>query len=652
LRSPAPATAAEQAVVMDRWAGVPHVEDTRMHAGAAIPAPRSGDAATPKTESFPDGGRFTDGGISPGDGRFTDGGASPDDGSGPDDGAGPAAPHPQEATRMALVAEHTGDALVIYRPDGRIDWVNDAFVRMTGYDLAEVVGVRRLDLVRGPFTRSPQFAQLADDLAAGRDTSVEFVTRTKSGTSYWVEMEVRAAVRDGTMVGLVGVERDVTQRRTAQERVRQTLRRAESLGVALRHEKRLLSAVLGTIPHMVWWKNADLRYVGANQAYLAFRGLGSVAELVGRLEEQLDPGGGLGPAVAELEAAVVTSGRPIAERTLTLPGPGGRPQTFLANVLPHLEESTFVGVIGILADVSKVADLERQLAQASRLESLGQLAAGVAHEINTPVQYVSDNTRFLADAFEAVFTGLSELTMLPNEQEPDADALRTRLSEVLGRLDLDFLAEEVPGALGQSLEGLERVSGIVRAMKDFSHPGQGRADVDLNHVVETVSQVTRNEWRYVSDLELELDPDVGQVPCYQGELKQVLLNMIVNAVHAITERQRQPGLERTGSIRVRTQRRGDEVLIMVQDDGIGMDEATKLRVFDPFFTTKPVGQGTGQGMNMAHAIIVQKHGGRIEIDSEPGVGTTFTVVLPGSDQVDPGGPEDLDPGTGSVQEDQ
>jgi PAS domain S-box-containing protein len=526
------------------------------------------------------------------------------------------------------MAGHTADAIVIYRPDGRIDWVNDGFVRMTGYPPEEAVGARRIDLIHGPFTRTAEFTQLAEDLRTQQDTTVEFVTRTRAGVSYWVSMSVRAAVQDGRVVGQVGVERDITERRTAEERARRTLRRAESLGIALRHEKRLLSTVLGTIPHLVWWKNADLRYVGANSAYLSFRGLSSIAEVVGRREDQIEGGAGLGAAVAELESAVLEARESITDHTVTVSPDDGRQRTFLVNVLPHFEGPDFAGVIGIGADVSQVADLERQLAQASRLESIGQLAAGIAHEINTPVQYVSDNTRFVAETFGDVLTGLGEIAELAHGDAGDVAWLRDRVTAVLDRLDLGFVADEVPSALTQSLEGLERVGGIVRAMKDFSHPGHGRADVDLNRVVETTVQVTRNEWKYLAELDLDLAPDVGAVPCFEGELKQVLLNLVVNAAQAIAERRRRETSDAIGRITVQTQRRGDHVVIAVTDDGIGMEESVRARAFDPFFTTKPVGQGTGQGLSLAHDIVVHKHGGRIEIVSAPGQGATFTVHLP------------------------
>jgi len=547
-------------------------------------------------------------------------------------GAGVCGWTPAEVARFELVAGHTDDAIVVYRPDGRIDWVNDAFLRMTGYPVEEVVGFHRVDLIHGPFTRTDEFRRLADDLATQRDTSVEFVTRTREGVSYWVSMQVRAAVRGGQVVGLVGVERDVTSRRHAEERAKLTLRRAESLGIALRHEKRLLTTVMSTIPHLVWWKNADLRYVGANTAYLAFRGLSSIAEVVGRQEEQLDVADSLGDAVAGLEAGVLASHEPAVDHTVTLDGAEGRRRRFMLSVLPHVEGDQVVGVIGIGTDVSRVADLERQLAQASRLESIGQLAAGIAHEINTPVQYVSDNTRFVSEAFGDVLAGLREVAELaarPAAEVPgEAAALQARLREILGRIDLGFVVDEVPSALTQSLEGLERVAGIVRAMKDFSHPGHGRADVDLNRVVETTVQVTRNEWKYLAEVRLDLDPAVGAVPCFEGELKQVLLNLVVNAAQAIDEKRRADGTDAVGHITVSTRREADEVVLAVADDGIGMDADVQRRAFDPFFTTKAVGRGTGQGLSLAHDIVVMKHGGRIEIVSAPGRGATFTVALP------------------------
>ena len=165
-------------------------------------------------------------------------------------------------------------------------------------------------------------------------------------------------------------------------------------------------------------------------------------------------------------------------------------------------------------------------------------------------------------------------------------------------------------------------------MKDYSHPGAGRAAADLNRAIESTVKVCRNEWKYVAEVELDLDPTVTAVPCYEGEFKQVLLNIIINAAQAIGEHRATTGNPALGRIQVSTALDGDRVRILIRDDGPGMDEHVRQRVFDPFFTTKAVGKGTGQGLTMAYAVIVNKHGGRLEVESSPGRGSTFTVTLP------------------------
>jgi signal transduction histidine kinase len=264
-----------------------------------------------------------------------------------------------------------------------------------------------------------------------------------------------------------------------------------------------------------------------------------------------------------------------------------------------------------------MTQLQQQVSQTSRLESIGQLAAGIAHEINTPVQYASDNIRFVTDAAQQM---LHTLQMLQQTAASKAEAWAD--------LDLAFLANEVPGALTQSLEGLDRVAEIVRAMKDYSHPGGERLPTDLNRLVDSTVQVSHSAWKYAAELRQDLDPGLGEVPCYAGEIKQALLNLLVNASHAIEERRRVDGTDALGTITVKTARVGQEAVITVTDDGIGMDDQVRRRIFDPFFTTKPVGKGTGQGLALAHAAIVTKHHGRIEVTSTPMCGSTFTIVLP------------------------
>jgi signal transduction histidine kinase len=290
--------------------------------------------------------------------------------------------------------------------------------------------------------------------------------------------------------------------------------------------------------------------------------------------------------------------------------------------------------------MSASPELDAAQAQAVRLESIGRLAAGIAHEINTPVQYVADNTRFLAEVFEDVLIALRAAADLASDLASDpasapGDGARAEpLRRALDALDLDFIAEEIPSALSQSAEGLTRVAKIVRAMKDFSHPGQGRAPADLNRAVESTVQVSRNEWRYVATLDLSLDPSVGLVPCFEGELKQVLLNIVVNAAQALAADPDRTSEHVLGSIEISTERRPEAARITISDNGPGMTDDVRRRIFDPFFTTKPVGQGTGQGLSLAHTVIVQQHGGALAVHSVPGGGTTFTIDLPFEPPVD------------------
>jgi signal transduction histidine kinase len=260
---------------------------------------------------------------------------------------------------------------------------------------------------------------------------------------------------------------------------------------------------------------------------------------------------------------------------------------------------------------------QNMLVQAEKLESIGQLAAGVAHEINTPVQYLSDNSRFLAESFGDLLVVIDRLEQIARaEHADDVDAF-------LERADLEFLRDEIPKALEQSHEGLTRVSEIVRAMKDFSHPGSELAAADLNRAISSTVTVSRNEWKYVADVDLRLDPSLPPVRCHEGQIKQVVLNLLVNAAHAIGD----SGHEGIGTIVVTTSTVDNMARITLSDDGSGMPADVQARIFDPFFTTKEVGRGTGQGLSVAHRII-GAHGGAISVASTLGAGTTFTLDLP------------------------
>ena len=308
----------------------------------------------------------------------------------------------------------------------------------------------------------------------------------------------------------------------------------------------------------------------------------------------------------------------------------GRRVLLISNGVPVLDEDGGLkGYRGVDKDITVKKELENQLAQGQKLESIGRLAAGIAHEINTPTQYVGDNTRFLKDAFEDLVGLLRKYEEMEEKvREGVGDGVLEEVDGVKEEVDLEYLVEEIPRAIEQSLDGVERVTKIVRSMKEFSHPGGGgREKVDLNRAIESTVTVARNEWKYVAEMELDLEEGLPLVPCYVGEFNQVILNLVINAAHAIGEVVGD-GDGGKGKIEVSTRRDGEWVEVRVKDTGGGIPEEIRERVFDPFFTTKGVGKGTGQGLAIARSVVVDKHGGEIDFESEVGKGTTFIIRLP------------------------
>ncbi|MEO8634555.1 MAG: ATP-binding protein [Gemmatimonadales bacterium] len=289
-------------------------------------------------------------------------------------------------------------------------------------------------------------------------------------------------------------------------------------------------------------------------------------------------------------------------------------------------EGHTIRMYGAIMDITDRRVLEHQLLQAQKIEAMGQLAAGIAHEINTPTQYVGDNLHFLQEAFE----GLLRVMVVYGDVVEAARAVGVPVAAADAAwksADGGYLLAEIPRATVQALDGIERVTKIVRAMKEFSHPGGTEAiPVDLNHAIENTIAVSRNEWKYLADMVLELSPDLPPVPCLAGEIQQVILNLIVNAAHAIGDVVAESGGR--GTIRISTTVVEGFVEVRVRDSGTGIPLEVRSRVFDPFFTTKDVGRGTGQGLALARDAIVRKHRGSLTFESEVGAGTCFLIRLP------------------------
>ncbi|WP_167760936.1 ATP-binding protein [Geodermatophilus sp. DF01_2] len=277
----------------------------------------------------------------------------------------------------------------------------------------------------------------------------------------------------------------------------------------------------------------------------------------------------------------------------------------------------------VTRDITQRRAREAEHHRESKLESLGRLSAGLAHEINTPIQYVGDNARFLEEAYQELIRVVEVYRGLLDTSNPIGWAERQeRVREAEAGIDFEYLEEEIPSAVAQTLQGIERVATIVRAMKTFSHPGhQEQAPADLNEALAATVTVTRHQVSDVADLHLELG-ELPPVRCNIADLNQVFLNLIVNAADAIEE------TGRRGSITVSTSVDGEDVVVRITDTGGGIPDDVRARMFDPFFTTKDVGRGSGQGLPLARGVVQEGHGGSLVFDSVLGQGTTFVVRIP------------------------
>jgi PAS domain S-box-containing protein len=293
-------------------------------------------------------------------------------------------------------------------------------------------------------------------------------------------------------------------------------------------------------------------------------------------------------------------------------------------------------LFAVKKDISEKKELQSMLAQTHRLESIGQLAAGIAHEINTPTQYVGDNARFL----RATFNDLTELLnkyreisdLLGGEYSPTT--LQDKLNELAAKqteLDVDFLLEEIPHAIDQTLDGISRIESIVRSMKEFSHPGDHLPEpIDIRKEIASSVAVAQNEWKYDAEVEIEIneDDELKKLECIVGDFKQVILNIVVNAAQAIKEKNKKYQDSGKGKIRITCCHEDGCAVIRISDTGIGIPEVNISKIYDPFFTTKKLGEGTGQGLNIVYHSITKRLNGTIQCESQEGVGTLFTIRLP------------------------
>ena len=402
-------------------------------------------------------------------------------------------------------------------------------------------------------------------------------------------------------------------------------------------EQEKFKAIFENSPEGIFQIAADGHYLSANPALAGIYGYASPKELVEQLVDiqyqlYVDP-----TRLAEFQARMQQE-RIVRDFESEIKCKDGARKwiTETACKVTKLDGSV-LHYQGFVVDISaqKKAQKERDLMEANlrqgqKLESVGQLAAGIAHEINTPVQYIGDNIRFIEESFAGLGELLRNYQKLSAAVESNAvtPELLAAVESSSQKADIAYVCEQIPLAVRQSLEGVTHVANLVRAMKEFSHPGtKGKVATDLNHAIETTITVARSEWKYVAEMVTDFSPELPKVPCLPGEFNQVILNLIVNAAHAIRDVvEKAQGTK--GFIKIGTRQDGCCVEITISDTGTGVPEPIRDRIFDPFFTTKGVGKGTGQGLAIARSTVVDKHGGELSFESIVGQGTTFTIRLP------------------------
>ena len=499
-------------------------------------------------------------------------------------------------------------------PDGRILGVNRSMATTFGYDSPEemMAKVRNVAHLYPDRRIRERFKQAVDE--DGFVHNFECELRRNDGSTIWMAMSAWTAVENGAVTRYEGIVEDISTRK----KMENDLREAEQ-----KYRGIFDNALVG-----IYQSTPDGRLLGLNAAMAASFGYGSVGEALQNTTEisrqcYVDPN-----RRDEFKRIMESEGSVQSFESEFFRKDGSR---FWLSMSARgvYENGALVRYEGMCEDVTERKALREQLLQAQKLESVGQLAAGIAHEINTPTQYIGDNVRFLKDAFE----DLKSLLMSYERRLSPAGRERFPRTEPEGRVAADeidpaYLLGEIPKAIDQTLEGVDRVAALVNAMKEFSHPDtKEKAPMDLNRAIAATITVARNEWKYVADMETQFDSSLPPVPCHTGEINQVVLNLIVNAAHAIGDAARQGGRQR-GIITIETHRCVEWAEIRIKDTGTGIPEEVRTRVFDPFFTTKEVGKGTGQGLAIARSVVVDKHGGSLQFETEEGTGTTFIVRLP------------------------
>ncbi|WP_319542277.1 PAS domain S-box protein [uncultured Pseudodesulfovibrio sp.] len=513
--------------------------------------------------------------------------------------------------RFRGIAKASPVGIIITNMEGHLLYANEQMHQLTGLNSSELIGQgwlqriheeERTQLLERWFSSTP--------VHKGRR---ELRLLSSEGKTAWVLGQI-VELKNSTdvVVGNVVTFTDITQ-----------IKEAELA-------KSRLSAAIEQASEMIIIMDMDANITYVNPAFEKTTGY-KRDTVIGKSPGFLNSGEQDSSIYEELWRTV-TRGDVYSGRFINLKKNGKR-YTQELSIGPILDgHGDIIGYVGVARDISEQLVIEAQLRQSQKLESIGELAAGIAHEINTPTQYVSSNIQFLKDSFityEKMLEQCRELVerVMLQDDGPSCVSLREFAENLLDEKELEYLKGDIPQALNESEAGLKRVAEIVRSVKQLAHPGEmNKSYHQLNEIVRDAVTVSANEWKYVAEVVSEYDDTLHPVFCLKGEVGQVVLNLIINGAHAIEKKKLTTGEQ--GVISVKTYQAGAMAVLEVADTGTGIPSDVIDKIFDPFFTTKEVGKGTGQGLAIAHNVVVNMHGGKIDVSTEPGEGTTFVVRLP------------------------
>lgn len=522
----------------------------------------------------------------------------------------------QSEERFRIIVETAQEAIIMLDGKADIIYANPRAGTLFGYTVTELQGQPI-----NKFLDPPDRALLEQRLkrrGQGHSDQYELRFRHKNGHRIWTMLNA-SPMRgpNGTIIGAIGLVTDITDRVRTELRLRRNETKYRSL-VESMHEGLVMARGNGVVTYV---NNRFCAMLGRKKAEITGRRLSQFVEksCQKRLAQMLSD-----------KRKVPGDDHASQEEILWEHVSGRHIYSLVSPSLYADEEGKAAGFFAVVTDTTDRKSLEAQVLHSQKLEAIGQLAAGIAHEINTPAQYVGNNTQFIKGAFEdmlAVVEAARALVAMAKTTCPGMTDIEN-LEKVMQERDVDYLTTEVPNAIAQTLEGIGRISTIVSSMRQFAHPGAAiMAPADLNESMKSTATVSRNEWKYVAELDLVLDPALPLVICMIGEINQVVLNLIINAAHAIADAKKADP-EREGRITLATRFTPPWAEIHVSDTGLGIPQAVQAKIFDPFFTTKEVGRGTGQGLTISRSIVVEKHKGQLFFETRQGEGTTFVVRLP------------------------